>query len=369
MARKFLYLMAVLISLAVAGMIAFSFYGETIMTRAMVPGIAFSAQSVPAAPDYANPAAWASRPDGRKNDPALWRPAVLAPAPQGDAAIFFVHPTSAFETTRWNAPANDPLAAAQADRWIRADATALNGAGTIWAPRYRQAVFGAFLTETADATHAIDLAYEDVARAFAAFLKANPEGPVILAGHSQGSLHLIRLIAEHVAGRPVARRIVAAYVAGWPISVEADLPALDLPACTGPDQAGCILSWQSFAPPATPAAALAVAQRGTGYAGLPRKGTRMLCVNPLTGGGAPSAPGSASLGVLTGDGDPDDMQLAIANGVGAACDARGLLMLESAPNIGTSVLPGNNYHVYDYPLFWANIRADATRRLAAWRAR
>ena len=30
------------------------------------------------------------------------------------------------------------------------------------------------------------------------------------------------------------------------------------------------------------------------------------------------------------------------------------------------VLPGNNYHVYDITLFWANIRADFERRGAAW---
>jgi hypothetical protein len=33
--------------------------------------------------------------------------------------------------------------------------------------------------------------------------------------------------------------------------------------------------------------------------------------------------------------------------------------------IGTYVLPGNNYHVFDYSLFWANVRADAARRIAA----
>ena len=37
------------------------------------------------------------------------------------------------------------------------------------------------------------------------------------------------------------------------------------------------------------------------------------------------------------------------------------------PNLGPYVLPGNNYHVYDYALFWGSIRADAERRLAAWR--
>jgi hypothetical protein len=31
------------------------------------------------------------------------------------------------------------------------------------------------------------------------------------------------------------------------------------------------------------------------------------------------------------------------------------------------VLPGNNYHVFDYSLFWANVRADAERRMAAFK--
>ena len=36
---------------------------------------------------------------------------------------------------------------------------------------------------------------------------------------------------------------------------------------------------------------------------------------------------------------------------------------------GTYVMPGNNYHVYDYSLFWANIRADAQSRADAYLAR
>ena len=52
--------------------------------------------------------------------------------------------------------------------------------------------------------------------------------------------------------------------------------------------------------------------------------------------------------------------------VGAHCD-KGLLILDGAvPAMGSFVLPGNNYHFYDYALFWAAIRRDAQRRLAAW---
>ena len=37
-------------------------------------------------------------------------------------------------------------------------------------------------------------------------------------------------------------------------------------------------------------------------------------------------------------------------------------------NLGAYALPGNKYPVYDYALFWANIRADAERRLTAYLA-
>jgi hypothetical protein len=37
--------------------------------------------------------------------------------------------------------------------------------------------------------------------------------------------------------------------------------------------------------------------------------------------------------------------------------------------MGNFVFPGNNYHVYDFSLFWANVRADANRRAAAFAAK
>ncbi len=53
--------------------------------------------------------------------------------------------------------------------------------------------------------------------------------------------------------------------------------------------------------------------------------------------------------------------------VGAHCDD-GLLKIDGAiPSLGPYVLPGNNYHVYDYALFWGAVRRDAEQRLAAWR--
>src|SRR4029078_5384941 len=67
----------------------------------------------------------------------------------------------------------------------------------------------------------------------------------------------------------------------------------------------------------------------------------------------------------------DDLMSAtlVAGNVGAHCD-KGLLITDGKiPPLGPFVLPGNNYHVYDYALFWGAIRRDAERRVAAWRGR
>jgi len=53
---------------------------------------------------------------------------------------------------------------------------------------------------------------------------------------------------------------------------------------------------------------------------------------------------------------------------GAACDATGILHLTRNPQgpFARQVMPGMNYHVYDYALFWANIRANAQTRVDAF---
>jgi hypothetical protein len=94
----------------------------------------------------------------------------------------------------------------------------------------------------------------------------------------------------------------------------------------------------------------------------------MLCTNPLTGTAGASAPSSANRGTLVPNGNFANATLAIGQ-VGARCE-KGFLMIDGdLPNLGPYVLPGNNYHVYDYALFWGSIRADAERRVAAWKAR
>ncbi|MFD1789020.1 DUF3089 domain-containing protein [Sphingomonas floccifaciens] len=364
MVRKFLYVIAALVTLVIVALFAYRIWGVDLIRRYMTPDVAFEAQPGLARDAYAAPGMWLARPD-IANNPALWMPAGQRPEDAG-AAVFFIHPTSYLATDHWNAPLDNAEANDRAKLFLRGQASAFNAAGQVWAPRYRQAAFGAFLTTRVDAERALDLAYRDVAMAFDAFLAANPDRPIILAGHSQGALHLTRLLRERVAGKPLARRIVAAYVVGWPVSRTTDIAALGLPECVRAGQAGCLLSWQTFAAPADASLIFDTFDATTGFNGQSRRGTPMVCTNPITGTAASAAPASANLGTLFPTKDLTNAALEPGR-VPAACEGRGLLMIGEGPDVGPYVLPGNNYHVYDYSLFWANVRADAARRLAAFR--
>ena len=411
MARKFLYFIVIVIVLLLAGAIGLAIWSRQATEIAFVPRGEFVEQEPLAANAYNDPAMWYSRPGIGTSDPARYEPAIAetsaesvakAPSPESPAAerdlaapdlavetsrpgdgaskgeappfaVFFVHPSSYIplaltEQANWNSTPGDPTSESRARLFIRGMASPFNRADEIWAPKYRQAVAGAFLTDKPEAQKAIDAAYGDVREAFRYFLASVPEGkPIVLAGHSQGSLHLLRLLQDEVAGKPVQQRIAAVYAVGWPISIAHDLPALPLPACASPGQAGCIVAWSSFAEPADPAMLMTRYAATPGFDGQPRGDGPILCINPLTGSPNSNAPANANLGTLVPRDDLSGGDL-VAGAVPARCNERGLLLIGDPPELGQGVLPGNNYHVYDIPLFWKNLREDVLRRVNAWTA-
>ena len=367
-ARRFLFAIFILTLLAVAGAFAIFQFGDRVLLRSTVPKGHYAAPPPSSGPDYSDSANWIAKP-GLADDPSWWRPTdELRPLVPKGAHAFYIHPTTYLERDRWNALLDDRSSRERAALFVQSQASAFGDAANVWAPRYRQAAYGAFLLDNKDARAALNLAFSDIERAFDAFIARIPAGePIILAGHSQGALHLMRLLKERVVGKPLRNRIGAAYVVGWPLSVAADLPALGLPPCRSPEQAGCILSWMSFAEPANPDLVIDSYEGSAGLTGAEREREDILCVNPLTGSQNGAAPPAANRGTLVPSADLRSATL-VPGGVGARCD-RGLLILEGAiPLLGPYVLPGNNYHVYDYALFWEAVRTDALRRERAWQA-
>jgi hypothetical protein len=369
-ARRFLFLIFFLTLIVVAGAFAIFQFGNSALTQMATPQGHYAPPPPQSGPDYQETANWIARPDlAAADNPALWTPGLSAQAASGHSAhVFFIHPTTYLERDRWNGPLDDRESRDRAALFVRSQASAFNAVADIWAPRYRQAAFGAFLLDSKDAHEALDLAYADVERAFDTFLAAVPASdPIILAGHSQGALHLSRLLRERVAGTPLAKRVVAAYVVGWPLSLKDDVPHLGLPACRTADEARCILSWQSFGEPANTKLISDAYEKPALPGGGHRRRADLLCTNPITGTLGGVAPPSANLGTLLPSADLGSATLA-GGQVGARCEGGFLLIDGAIPPLGPYVMPGNNYHVYDYALFWGSIRADVARRLEAFAA-
>lgn len=361
---------AAIATLVMTGTMGMGLFTKELADYAFVPDTKFEKQEALATSIYDEPNMWFAM--GRNVAPD--NPVRFVPegAPEttmpGQAAIFFIHPTSYLEKKQWNAPLDDKLSQDRAKLFLRGMASAFSPAGEVWAPRYRQAAIGAFLTQKPEGQQALNAAYQDILLAFDSFVaRVQKDRPILLAGHSQGALHLTHLLKDRVAGKPIAKRIVATYVVGWPVSSVTDLGPMGTPPCTSPDQTGCLMAWQSFAEPADYQAILDQYDKTTGFDGNPRAGTMLVCTNPLSGGAMPEMSLDANLGTLVPSDDLTSGKL-VPRAVPARCDERGFLRIGDPPDLGPYVLPGGNFHVYDYPLFWANVRADVLWRLGKFLA-
>jgi Protein of unknown function (DUF3089) len=368
-ARRFLYIFAGLIVLAVAGAIAYKAFQPQLWRMAAIPAVTYGTDTRDAQPDYTKLASWIAHPKLPQN-PALQTPTGYQPAPFPAVDVFYVSPTTYFTKTHWNAPLADAEANTLQSIVLRHQASPFNAVGTIWSPRYRQATFGAFLAPSPDAAQALNLAYADVLAAFDAFQnQRNPKRAFLLVGHSQGAVHMLRLLKDRVAGRPAQQSMVAAYIIGWPVSVEADLAPLGLPVCQTPGAIGCVISWQSFGAGADLEETTQQYAAIPTLSGMPRTGTHQLCVNPIGfWASTDAADKKRNLGALPFMPMDKPVAALMPQLVGAQCDPSGFLVLQPPPGdpFHEYTMPNENYHTYDINLFWANVRANAEIRVESF---
>ncbi|HHH50208.1 MAG TPA: DUF3089 domain-containing protein, partial [Saprospiraceae bacterium] len=175
------------------------------------------------APDYSNLDYWAALPS--KKDEADRTPDSSMKDQQATAKVdvFFLHPTTFIKNKKsnlWNASIDDQELNAKTDKsTILNQASIFNGAGRVFAPRYRQAHLAAYYTiDKATAKKALDFAYQDIKAAFEYYLQHYNNGrPIIIASHSQGTTHAGRLISEYFDGKELQKKLVAAYLIGMPV--------------------------------------------------------------------------------------------------------------------------------------------------------
>ncbi len=273
------------------------------------------------APDYADPQFW-------------FAPVTLDASPR--ATAFYIHPTTA-AGNGWN----QNLAAPDTATFeIVARQTAPFAASCrVFAPRYRQASSRAFRERGADSDAAYARAYDDIRAAFRHYLRHWHRGCLILAGHSQGALHIGRLLAEEIEPRGLVGDLIAAYAIGIGFSAglfgrrfKTILP------CERPDQTRCMISWNTFLDGGDAAGFLRrtrerdSAMLGDAPLGLP------ICINPISFDAKhPRMPGARVQG--------------------------GVVWVDTAPP-DMPALPGGNMHMHDIALFAPSLADDVKRRVS-----
>jgi hypothetical protein len=334
-----------------------------------------SGSAPPPPPDYSLPKAWAAWP-GHASGADVVPPGLTdTPLPESAKAdVFFIHPTTYIAGGADNAHYDEPgFTSKQIDQGVlRFQASVFNACCRVYAPHYRQAALGAFLmADEARAEAAYQLAYSDVLRAFDYYLEhENHERPFILASHSQGSLHAMRLLQERIAGHPLQRQLVAAYIIGYYLPIE--IGRLGVPVCRTATQTGCFVDWNTVKSGHSDSSREHSRLIWLDGRYQPAAGRTMVCVNPLDWQPDSSAAADLNLGSLPAVRPGEALRPPVARLTGASCEGAALRIdIPHSKRAGfTDVLTlFGSYHIFDYNLFYTNIRVNAVQRLGAWRAR
>ncbi len=312
--------------------------------------IPFSRELSPPAPDYNDTANWAVLPDKVDNADRVPRcKGCKDEQASADVDVFFIHPTLYLDTTaksnQWNADVADEVINKKVDgTTILYQASAFNGSGKIYAPRYRQAHLAAYYTKSkTDSIQALDFAYQDVRRAFLYYMEHWNNGrPIILASHSQGTTHGIRLLQEFFDGKPLTDHLVAAYLIGIPVY---DTLFTHLKICNDSSETGCFVSWRTFAQNYFP----------PGYV-IPKHDA--VCTNPLTWRNDDRYAGYR----LNRGGILKNFNHILPH-ISDAQVKDGVVRINRPHFFLTPFFRYTNYHIVDYNLFYMNIRENAQLRV------
>lgn len=311
------------------------------------PATPFAEMETPAAPDYSKPESWAAHPDRKDSADAIVPGSgftdVQATSP---VDVFFIHPTIYNSDKGWNASLQDASLMAQIQKsTLRYQASIFNGVGRVYAPHYREATLGTFYQkDKRNLASALGVAYSDVRNSFEYYLAHENEGrPIIIATHSQGTVHGIRLMREFFDGKDLGRQLVAAYLPGWMVPVDTFKV---LRPCASPAETGCVCSWLTF-------------QEGF----LPEwfdTTHALVTVNPVTWqNDHVRAQQSAAKGAVLWKFD-------LHPGIVDPVALNGAVWIHKPDIPGKWLYTSKNYHTGDYNLFYQDVRENAVLRRDAF---
>lgn len=312
----------------------------------------FDASNVPPKPNYSDLKHWAALPN--KEDEADKTP-INSNLSDNQASVkvdvFFLHPTIyTYEPKNqyiWNADVNDTELNDMVDKsTILNQATVFNGSCKIYAPRYRQAHYYSFITPNKeDAKQALDLAYTDVKAAFEYYLNNWNQGrPIVIASHSQGTVHAKRLLKEFFDGKPLQKQLVEAYLVG--IATQPDTFEFIKPSQSA-EETGGFVSWNTYARDFYPP----YYKNGLNTA---------VSTNPLTW----KLDDTFASKELNKGGV--GLKYTFVEQAADAQNHEGMLWINKPYVKGRAFLRTKIWHKADYNLFWMNIRENVALRIDSY---
>lgn len=357
----------------------------------------------PAPVDYADQANWLCLPGRHDSCGTPLATAALNPGGYGPVAAstiaasppidcFYVYPTvsrdPALNSDLSPGPEEQAVAAVHLGRFA--------GICRTFAPMYRQGTIssiGAMLSGQ-DPAPIFNLAYGDVASAWHYYLEHYNNGrPVVLIGHSQGTIHLIRLISSEIEGRPVAARMLSALLIGFNVEVpEGQVTGgtfRTTPLCTRLGQTGCVVTYVSFRASAPP-------PEGALFGRAVHPGNTIACTNPAALGSDAATPldsywyaasRTMSAGIAwSSTGDPPAPFLHTEGLVSGACVHRGQIgyfavsvnadpsdartdRIPGDVSLGGIPAPGWGIHLVDVNLTLGNLIRVVEAQRDAWQHR
>jgi hypothetical protein len=296
--------------------------------------------------DYSNLKNWAAHP--WKIDPSDSIPDPLKQTYYKDSLVdvFFIHPTSYTDKnfTSWNAQLNDEIVNKKTDEGsILYQASVFNETNRVFAPRYRQAHYNAFFINKEDAKVYFDIAYEDVKNSFLYYLENYNNGrPIIIAGHSQGTLHAGRLLKEFFEGKILQNKLVCAYLIGMPVP---ENYFTTISPCQDSSATGCFVSWRTFK---------------SGYEPdfVKKENFKSVVTNPLSW--------KTNENYISKKYNEGGVLKKFNKVVPRVVDAqvKGNVLWSCKPDIlGKIFLMEKNFHIGDFNLFYLNIRNNVRHRI------
>lgn len=305
----------------------------------------FDKKMVPVKPNYSESKSWAvlpgEYPDLLQNFKKLEN--------NKKADVFYIYPTllSDKRIKDWNANIWSPSIREDVQQFaVKNQGSAWLNAGDLYVPFYRQVHYRIFVKDYgASAASAWEIAYSDVKSAFQYYLKYYNKGkPIIIASHSQGSMHAKRLIKEFFDQKPLQEKLIAAYLIGtriFPDEFESIQPM------ETSDAVGGFVSWNAYK----------INKLPKNYIDWYKGG---VTTNPISWDLQKSSQLNEHKGILNKDMNiyPKSLRVEVNDGI----------LWTSLPYVPRRFLLSliHNYHFADINLFWKDIELNAITRVDAW---